>query len=136
MKKLITMLMILTLWAGISLQASKPIPSYNVNISSTANFQEKDRNKNDPNSGEKGKRYMIVVTNVAGPSKLPIIVWVYSLDGRDIQGPFTLYGNDEISVPIDDRDWGTIMQTTEKSTVSVWTSDDPAGDNTDSPAEL
>jgi hypothetical protein len=130
MKKFIAFLMILTLWAGITLQASRPIPSFKANVEYRANFQEmnqSNKSNNGPNSGEKGKRYMIVVTNVAGPVSPPISVWVYSLDGLDILGPYTLYGDDQISVPIDDRDWGTIIQCNVKCDVSVWTSADPQG---------
>jgi hypothetical protein len=126
MKKLFTFLMILALGAGIhlQLQASKPIPSFNTQIYNVANFQEKHLTGDDPNSGIKGKRNMYIVAQIAGPSKTPIIIWVYSLDGRDILGPYILYGSGEISVPIDDREWGVLIQCSDKVVVSVYTDDE------------
>ncbi len=124
MKKLITFLMILALGAGVHLQASKPIPSYNILVRNEANFQEKHHNGNAPNSGMKEKRDMIVVIQVAGPSKAPVTIWFYSLDMQDYLGPYILLGNDQISVPIDDRNWGTVVQCTDEVIVSVWTDDE------------
>jgi len=128
MKKIIIFLMILTLGAGISLQASRPIPSYKTKITS-ANFQEKHQSTDNSNFGQKGRRYMMVIAQVSGPSKDPIFIWVYSLDGRNVQGPFILFGGGEISAPIDDRDWGSIIQCANKCTVSVWTAAEPGGNN-------
>ena len=128
MKKFITFLMILTLGAVISLQASKPIPSYNAQIQK-ANFEENHQASANQNFGEKGRRYMMVMSQVAGPSKTPIFIWVYSLDGVDIQGPFIVYGSGEISAPIDGREWGAVVQCTDKIIVSVWTADQPYGNN-------
>jgi hypothetical protein len=93
-------------------------------IRNAENFQEKNHNGDDPNSGMKGKRDMIIWAQVAGPSKAPVTIWVYSLDMLDSQGPFTILGGGEISVPIDDRNWGTIIQCNEDTEVSVWTDDE------------
>jgi len=124
MKKLISLLMILTLGVGIHLQASEPIPSYNVLVKNTANFQEKNHQSDTPNSNMKGKRDMIIWAQVAGPSKTPVTISVYSLDMRDYLGPYILAGSGEISVPIDDRNWGTLVQCTDEWVVSVWTDDE------------
>jgi hypothetical protein len=127
MKKLILFLMILTLGAGINLQAAKPIPSYKEKVSRVANFKEKHLGDFGPDNGIKGKRYMVVVAQVAGPSKTPITIWVYSLDLRDIMGPYTVEGSGEIEVPIDGREWGVLVQCEDKCSVSVWTTDNPGG---------
>lgn len=127
MKKLISFLMILILGAGIHLQASKPIPSYKVQVSKDANFQEKTNRPNGPNYDLAGKRDMIIWITVAGPSTDPISIWVYSLDKQDILGPYILYDSGEISVPIDDRNWGVIVQCDVQVTVSVYTDDGGGG---------
>jgi hypothetical protein len=124
MKKLFSfLLMILILGTGIHLQAAKPIPSFHQNVSYLANFQEKPNGSDNFNSDLKGKRNMIIVAQVIGPAKTPVIIYVYSLDGRDILGPFEIDGDGQISVPIDDRLWGVIVQCDDKCQVSVYTSD-------------
>lgn len=124
MKKLISFLLILVLGASIQLQASKPIPSYKQKVDKAANFQEKNNGGDTYNPGMKGKRNMLIVSNVIGPAKLPVNIWVYSLDGKDILGPFVIYGDGQISVPIDDRLWGVIVQCDGKVEVSVYTDDE------------
>ena len=124
MKKLICFLMILALGAGIHVQASKPIPSFKAKISNAANFQEKNTGCNAPMSGDlKGKRSMIIMANVVGPAKTPVIIWVYSLDLTTVLGPFVIFGDGQITVPVDDRDWGVIVQCTDKVEVSVYSED-------------
>jgi hypothetical protein len=124
MKKLICFLMILALGAGIHVNASKPIPSFKEKIYNVANFQEKNQGGNAPMSGDlKGKRAMIIVANVVGPAKTPVIIWVYSLDLTSILGPFVIFGDGQISVPVDDRNWGTVVQCTDKVEVSVYSED-------------
>ena len=131
MKKLIIFLMILALGAGINSQASKPIPSYKDHVSKAANFQEKHLGNFGPDNGIKGKRYMVVVAQVIGPSKDPIIIWVYSLDGRDIQGPFVINdGDGQIQAEIDGREWGALVQCEDKCIVTVYTTDNPGGGET------
>lgn len=126
MKKLISILMILFFGAGIHLQASKPIPSFKTQISNVANFQEKHQGTDysNLNPDPKGKRNMIIVAQGIGPAKGPITIWVYSLDMQDVLGPFTIDGSGTITVQIDDRDWGTIIQCDGKCMVSVWTDDE------------
>jgi hypothetical protein len=126
MKKFLIFLMILTFGAGINLQASKPIPSYKAQINKE-NFKEKHHPTDNSKLGEKGRRYMMVVAQVAGPSRTPVYIWIYSLDGRNVQGPYIIYGDGDISATIDDREWGSYIQCTDKCTVSVWTSSDPQG---------
>ena len=64
---------------------------------------------------------MMVVSQVAGPSKDPVFVWVYSLDGRDILGPYCIIGNGGLSVTVDNRLWDVMVQCSDKKIVSVWT---------------
>lgn len=127
MKKLITFLMILALGAGINLQASQPIPSYNAHCYKDANFQEKHHDYDGKD--QKKKRNMIIIVQVAGPSgdPAPIYITPYSLDMRTVLGPYVIYsGAGTITVPIDDRDWGVIVQCDDKVYVTV-TIDDGGG---------
>jgi hypothetical protein len=49
-----------------------------------------------------------------------VIIYVYSLDGQTILGPFYLTGNETIYVDIDDRLWGVLVESESKVKVSVW----------------
>jgi hypothetical protein len=126
MKTVIAFIIILLLCTGAQLQAAKPIPSYKAPVIRVANFTEK-HHKNDLKSEPKGRRYMMVVAQVAGPSRDPIFIWVYSLDKRSILGPYTIIGSGELTVPIDDRLWGVLVKCDTKVVVSVWT-DPPVTD--------
>jgi hypothetical protein len=125
MKRVVVFILVLLLSTGAHLQASKPIPSYKQPVSRLANFTEKHHN-NDSKSDPKGKRYMVVVAQVAGPSREPVVIWVYSLDGQDISGPFMIIDSGEITVPIDNRLWGVLVECEEKTVVSVYTQPVPA----------
>lgn len=122
MKTMIVFILMIFLGAGYQLQASQPIPSYNDPVSHRADFKEKHHN-NDPKFDPKGKRNMIIIAQVIGPAKLPVVGWVYSLDKQDILGPFTIVDDQELSVPIDDRLWGVLIECDAKVLVSVWTDD-------------
>ena len=123
MKKAILIFVLLFVVASLQLQAKHPIPSYNVPLKNAANFQEKHNNKMGSDFGAKYKRDLDVRTYVVPPSHMPIIyVWVYSLDMRDVLGPFTMVGNDFLEVEIDGREWGVVTQCDDKVYVSVWIS--------------
>lgn len=123
MKKLISFLMILTLGAGIHLQAAKPIPSYDAKVYGSETFVENHLLNAASTPNWVGKRDMVVVAQVSGPVGTPISIWVYSLDLQDILGPYILYDGGTITVQIDDRNWGTFIQCATKVTVSVWIGD-------------
>ena len=72
MKTGIVFFLIIFFSTSFVLQASKPIPSFHNPVSRVANFTEKHHD-NDSKSNDKGRRYMVVVTNVAGPYKPPLI---------------------------------------------------------------
>ena len=97
--------------------AQQPIPSYNVSVKTRANFQESQPSR--------GKRNMNIKVQCSGISLAPTCqatIWVYSLDGQTIFGPFTVSGGETLSVPIDGREWGVFVQTEDTITVDVWTS--------------
>jgi hypothetical protein len=123
MKKLISFLMILTLGAGIHLQASKPIPSYNAKVSGSETFVENHQSNGNSAPDWVGKREMVIVAQVSGPVGTPVNIWVYSLDLQDILGPYILYDRGSITVEIDDRNWGVLIQCEYNVTVSIWSGD-------------
>ncbi|MCX6249258.1 MAG: hypothetical protein NTX61_00745 [Bacteroidetes bacterium] len=124
MKKSLLVLALLIILGGLQVKAVKPIPTYNLPLQNVANFQEKHNNKDNDNGvklGVKYKRDLDVRTTVTPPGHKPIIfVWVYSLDMRDILGPFIMVGDDFLTVEIDEREWGVITMCSEKVYVSVW----------------
>jgi hypothetical protein len=137
MKRKLLAAVLLFLFCGSKQVFSQyPIPSYNVNVTSWANFQEYPLSsvvstRNSNNAGCVGspmaKRDMNVQVNCCGfasTDSCKATVWVYSLDGETILGPFTVYGGDILSVPIDDRDWGVIVSTEDDITVDVWIGSD------------
>ena len=83
-----------------------PIPSYNIQIYGSVNFQE-NMNTKSPFLG-KGKRIQHVA--VSGTTGSWATVWIYSLDGQDVHGPFTVYAGEELTDEIDEREWGVLVQ--------------------------
>ena len=50
-----------------------------------------------------------------------IMFEVYSLDGTDIYGPFTVYEGEVFEICIDEREWGIkVLEASEGSEMSVW----------------
>jgi len=101
--------------------AYMPIPAYKVPVGHHQNFVEKPGGKkgdHDP----KAKRDMHVQSSVTSGKPTLAIIWVYSLDGQDILGPFYLLSGQSIDVPIDARDWGVYVQSDDHVIISVWVS--------------
>ena len=99
--------------------AQYPIPSNNVSVRERANFQE--------SQPERGKRKINVWVQCNGSGFVgtcQATVWIYSLDGQTVFGPYTVYGGETLTIPIDDREWGVYIQTNNNITVDVWTSSD------------
>ena len=137
MKKRLLLPVLLLLLLGVQkVFCQYPIPSYNVNVISKATFQESqgstgvsllNRNNNGQVWAPMAKREMDVRVNCSGVSPngtCQATVWVYSLDGQTILGPYTVNGGDVLSVPIDDRDWGVLVITDDDITVDVWIESD------------
>jgi hypothetical protein len=109
-----------------------PIPSYNVQVTGWAVFKDGgiipgsnnviNLNKNRIFSSL-AKRTMDIKFNCPGTTLMgncQATVWVYSLDGTTILGPFYVNGGDVLSVPIDDRDWGVVVKSDDDVSVDVW----------------
>lgn len=103
-----------------------PIPSFNVPVSGNTLFQE----SNNPSGGNtEGKRRIHV--QVSSQKNADTIspfatIWVYSLDHTTIYGPFTVASGTTLTVDIDDRDWGVLVEANESVVVSVWITEEDA----------
>jgi hypothetical protein len=100
-----------------------PIPSYNIQIYGAANFQE--NLKPFKISGAKEKRIQNVAVSGSTGGKASVII--YSLDGRDVLGPYTVYVGETLSVEIDERDWGVLVESEDDIQVTVWISEEEKG---------
>jgi hypothetical protein len=97
--------------------AQYPIPSYDVSVRSRANFQE-----SQPSRGRRNMNIKVQCGGIALIATCQATVWVYSLDGQTVLGPYTVNGGETLTVPIDDREGGVYIQTEDIITVDVWTS--------------
>ena len=120
MKKLIcTGIFILLSGSFQWVSGQNPIPSFNVPVYHLANFQE-----SQPPKGKRDMNVIIHGVEVPYSDTCKATVWVYSLDRNDILGPYTLYNEETLSVGIDDREWGVIIESEDHVTADVWISDE------------
>jgi hypothetical protein len=123
MKK-ITLIAAFIIFAGLNgLFAQKhkvnPIPSYNVQLTaiSTA-FVE--RHIPGPPQREKRDMEVVISSSSAAPIPIPATIWVLDQNGSEILGPFAVYPNEQLSVPIDNGNWGVVINCTWEGTANVW----------------
>jgi hypothetical protein len=121
MKKTILISIALFMVAAISVKAANPIPSYNVPVNSRTVFLEDRSTLCVVNNGEE-KRDMNIQNSGGGyaPEVSYISVIVYRLDNQKTKGPYIIMSGEHLSVPIDGKEWGVIMDPSSTSTVSVW----------------
>ncbi|MGA3015026.1 MAG: hypothetical protein ABSD71_13450 [Bacteroidales bacterium] len=121
MKKGFINLLVIMLCSVTNVMAQYPIPSYNIDVTRTANFQEQS-NLSMMSVSPMAKR----VINVDGhcpnmPSASPCAeVWFYSLDQTNILGPYALYSDELLQIAIDTRSWGVYIEVSDEVYVSVW----------------
>ena len=117
MKKIICLTLFLFGIGVMPVSAQNPIPSYNVPVYHAANFQEQNKSSN-ANHSTLGKR--VIIVNAQGAPTTKTTIYVYSLDLRDILGPFKLEGEDILYVDIDMREWGVYVESEGDLVVDVW----------------
>ena len=96
-----------------------PIPSYNITVNGYANFANIHSTTPD---NTKGKRQVSIHLK-SGPladTNCVSTVWVYSLDQTSILGPYTVNCGETLTVDIDERDWGVLVESEEQVIVDVW----------------
>ncbi len=101
-------------------KAQYPIPSYDVSVYGKATFEENDRQQLS-SEGSRRTRQLIVHTTIVhmNASSPDILVWIYSLDGQNRYGPFTV-SNNYITFEIDFRQWGVLIFSDEEILADVW----------------
>lgn len=105
-----------------------PIPSYNVLVHQYANFQEQGKSFGSQRL-TRGKRKMVIHSTCGGTKTgCTCNVWVYSLDGLTTLGPFTLIGDDRVYVDIDEREWGVVVESSDKVCIDVWIEESKASE--------
>ena len=116
MKNMILALtLVLTLCSFQQTLAQYPIPSYDVSVKGRANFQESQTSR-----GRRNLNVKVQCGGIALSGTCQATVWVYSLDGQTVLGPYTVNGGETLTVPIDEREWGVYIQTEDIITVAVW----------------
>lgn len=118
MKLSVTILLIVGLFLINKLGiAQNPIPSFNIPVYLIANFQEGLKDAHP-----KGKKKIKVLGSCGSVNKTTCqaTVYAYSLDLQTILGPYTLNEGQTLSIDIDEREWGVLVQSDDHMTVSVW----------------
>jgi hypothetical protein len=101
--------------------AQYPIPSYDVLVTQQAYFEEQGNDVLiNPIPQSKREVNIHVQCPTTSSDSLCAEVWVFSLDEKNILGPYYEDNNDVLSVPIDDRLWGVYIEVTHELNVSVW----------------
>ena len=96
-----------------------PIPSNNILVNGYANFHDNIRNsKTNPTKAK--MEVNVKVQNVSGSSNCQATVWIYSLDHTTVLGPYTVLCGQTLTVPIDEREWGVLVESEENVVVDVW----------------
>ena len=126
MKKLFVSIIFLAAAVFNQSFAVKPIPSYNVKVNNTANFQEQTSGSQLYTPPTEGKRQMNVETTCSrgvNNGFCSAMIWIYRLDYQKILGPYYVNGGETLTVNIDDNPWGVFVMTNDQLIVSVWIDD-------------
>jgi hypothetical protein len=122
MKKPILLFFICFIGITLNNFAQYPIPSYNVPVFPKATFKQSVITPALQKEAPMAKRIIVIHVDQMMPDSGTnvVTVYVYSLDGTTILGPYYMTGSGTLYVEIDDRDWGVLVESQEKVNVSVW----------------
>jgi hypothetical protein len=97
-----------------------PIPSYNVKVKGkTTSFKE--LNNQDPIlTREKRDMDVEISTSSTAPITVFATVWVVKANSLIINGPYIVYSDQTLSVPIDNEQWGVVINSDWEVFASVW----------------
>ncbi|MEI6898765.1 MAG: hypothetical protein WCL00_02710, partial [Bacteroidota bacterium] len=96
-----------------------PIPSYNISVDGYANFLNQHSNSKNTSRGKRDANIHLKSGSVGNPN-CEATVWVYSLDQTTILGPYTVNCGETLTVEIDEREWGVLVESEEEVIVDVW----------------
>lgn len=95
-----------------------PIPSYDVTVTGYANFKDNLHVQKNP---VKARRDIHVQVRSGTESlNCQATVWIYSLDQTTVLGPYTVTCGQTLTVSIDERQWGVLVESEEAVIVDVW----------------
>jgi hypothetical protein len=98
-----------------------PIPSYNILVNGIANFKNAISHGESLDSPmEKRDANVHLSSGPIGNPDCRATVWLYSLDQTTILGPYEVACGETLTVEIDERDWGVIVQSDTEVIVDVW----------------
>ena len=98
-----------------------PIPSFQVPVEGNAIFRE-NGNPANPIPTEEKREIKVHVTTSDGSQNCQATVWVYSLDHTSILGPYIVDCGETLTVEVDDRSWGVLVESENETIADVWTS--------------
>jgi hypothetical protein len=121
MKTKTGLLIFILLCALTIVKAQYPIPSYNIDVTSKATF-EQQRNQGLIAPLTIGKKDINISGHIPSvPSGIPCaVVWLYTLDKLEILGPYELDNDEVLQVPVDERDWGVYIEVSMELSADVW----------------
>lgn len=119
MSRILSIFVLALFWTTGPVLGQYPIPSFEVSIHGKATFSEQKSNNCD---SPLAKRTLHVHVSCVSSllENCSATVWVYSLDGHDTYGPYTVNGGETIAVEIDEREWGAYVESDYAITVDVW----------------
>ena len=99
-----------------------PIPSFHVPVDSgtVARFRETTANGDTKSILEKRDVHVKITDQSSGGGNCGATVWIYSLDGLDVLGPFSVLCGETLVTAIDKRAWGVLVQSNDDIVVDVW----------------
>ncbi len=95
-----------------------PIPSYNVHVNGYANFRDNYVIKSNPSKAK--QELDVQARTTSGSQNCQATVWVYSLDQTTVLGPYTITCGQTLTIPIDEREWGVLVESDEDVIIDVW----------------
>ena len=96
-----------------------PIPSFNYPIT-TLNTAFQETSVHGLPSREKRDMDVVISTSSTSTNNVSATVYIVKEYGTTVLGPFTVYPDQVLEVPIDYDQWGVVIQCDDPITASVW----------------
>jgi hypothetical protein len=97
-----------------------PIPSYHVKLDAKKTmFQTSDKPETPPQR-EKREMDVVISTSSNAPVSISATVWIVKENSIIVDGPYTIYPDEVLTVPIDNEQWGVVISSDWNVAASVW----------------
>lgn len=122
MKNLISMVLVVFIifMTEKSNAQNYPIPSYDVTIIGKAVFLERIQSCPEAQKMINVRKQCVGFTTIPEDVEPPTRIYIFSKDGINILGPYYLSCGETFSVPVDDREWGVLVDTDVEVYIDVW----------------